>query len=49
MEEYLLYREIDDLEEEIDYLVKENERLKQELAHYKKLVDIILNKGEHHE
>lgn len=49
MEEYLLYREIDDLEEEIDYLAKENEQLKQELAHYKKLVDIILNKRDHHE
>ena len=49
MEEYLLYREIDNLKEEIDHLAEESERLKQELAHYKKLVDIILNKEEHHE
>ena len=49
MNEYYLYQEIEDLEYELDVLAEENERLKQELAHYKKLMDIIFNKGEHHE
>jgi len=40
------YYYIEELKDEIDYLAEENERLKQELTHYKKLIDIIFNKGE---
>ena len=49
MNEYYLYQEIEDLEYELDVLAEENEKLKQELAHYKKLVDIILNGEKSHE
>lgn len=49
MNEYYLYQEIEDLEYELDVLAEENEKLKQELAHYKKLVDIILNRRSSHE
>ena len=46
--EEILWQEIEDLKNEIDFLAEENERLKQKLAHYKNITDIILNKGEHH-
>ena len=44
MNEYYLYQEIEDLKYELDLLAEENERLKEELAHYKNLVNIILNR-----
>ena len=49
MNEDYLYQEIEDLEYELDCLAEENERLKQELAHYKKLVNIILYGEKSHE
>lgn len=49
MNEDYLYQKIEDLEYELDCLEEENERLNQELAHYKKLVNIILNGEKSHE